>query len=49
MQAWHMVLREGDTYATMLVKVNGVASMRRKVFKELETIGSEWQEVLLGW
>ena len=44
-QVW---LSEDDTEAAVLVKVDGVARGLRKALKELDAIGREWQQMLLG-
>jgi hypothetical protein len=41
-QACQVWLREDNTEAAVLVKVDGIASGLRKAFKELDAIGREW-------
>ena len=43
-----MWLSEDNTDAAVLVKVDGVARGLRKALKELDAIGREWQQVLVG-
>src|SRR5262249_45483380 len=49
MEAWDMLFCKGNAQAAMLVKVDGIAGMRRKVFKERQTVAGEGEEMLVGW
>ena len=48
LQTWEVLLSEHDTEAAVLMKIDGVACELRKVLKEFEAIGGEWQQVLVG-